>query len=170
MKKTLVAILIALALVAVPTAALAASSADVTVTATPTFVSISASPGSFDFGAVSEGDTPSSTTSYFTVTNNSSVATDNTVSVTSATWTGGVAWNHSDTGTAGADTAALLANKGGAWGVGDVIVKNSAPNVLAASQASKTNWGFGLKLLAPTSFSDDVQKTNTVRITASQHH
>ena len=168
-KRLLVSLALALVLVlsfSVP--ALANPNADVTVTATPTYVSITVSPTTYDFGVVTDSATPSTTTTYFTITNSSSVATNNTIAVTTATWSGGVAWTHSDTATAGADTAGMKANKGGTWGTGDVIVKYASPEILAASQTANTDWSFGLKLLAPTSFSDGVQKSIIVRITATK--
>lgn len=168
MRKTLLAMLLALALVVVPAAGVfAATTADVTVTATPAFISISVDIGTHDFGTVSESATPSTTTSYFTITNSSSVLTDNTVGVTADTWTGGVTWAHSDTCTPAANTAGLKANQGGTWDTGDVIVKYTSPNILADDQPITTNWSFGLKLYAPTSFTDSVEKEITVRITAT---
>jgi len=158
----------ALALAVVPAAGVfAATTADVTVTATPAFISISVDITDHDFGTVVESATPSTTTSYFTITNSCTVLTDNTVGVTTATWSGGVTWTHSDTCTPAADTAGLKANKGGTWDTGDVIVKFTSPNILADDQAITTNWSFGLKLYAPTSFSDGVEKEIIVRITAT---
>ena len=138
--------------------------AKVTYTPQP---AITVSPTTYDFGVVAESSTPSTTTSYFTIDNTSTMITNNTVSVTTSTWSGGTVWTHSDTATAGPDTAGLKANKGGTWGTGDVIVKYASPSTLATSQAANTDWSFGLKLIAPTSFTDGVQKQNTVRITAS---
>jgi len=161
-------VVLALLFSLVPAPAFAINTADVTVNATPEYLSISVSPTTYAFGFVAESATPSTTTSYFTITNGSSVATNNTVSVTSATWTGGTPWTHSDTATPNADTVGLKANKGGTWGTGDVIVKFTSSLSLAASQAATTDWSFGLKLLAPTSFSDGALKTNTVRITATK--
>ena len=168
MRKLIASLLLALVLMlsfSVP--ALAATNADVTVTATPTYVGISVSPTTYGFGIVAASGAPSTTTTYFTIANSSSVATNNTIAVTTSTWSGGVTWTHSDTATAGADTAGMKANKGGTWGTGDVIVQYTTPQTLAASQAATTNWSFGLQLLAPTSFSDGVEKSVTVRVTAT---
>lgn len=150
--------------------ALALTTADVSVNATPSYISISIAVDNqtYSFGTVATSATPSTGTSYFPVTNLSTVITNQSIKVTSATWTGGTGWTHDDTATAGADTVGLTANKGGAWGVGDVIVKAAAAfNNIAASQAVTTDYSFGLKLYAPTSFSDGTLKTNTVRITAT---
>jgi len=169
LRKAILSIALALMLLfvfAVPI--FAATSADVTVTATPAFISISVLPIDYDFGTVAESATPETTTSYFTITNSSSVVTDNTVGVTTSAWSGGIGWTHSDTCTPGTDTAGLKANKGGTWGTGDVIVKFNSPNILADDQAITTNWSFGLKLYAPTVFNDGVEKSIIVRITATQ--
>ena len=128
---------------------------------------ISVLPISYDFGVVAESTTPYTATDYFTITNNSTMQTDQTISVTSATWTGGVTWTHSDTATAGSDTAGLKANKDGTWGVSDVIVKYSSPNYISENCSANTSYSFGLKLISPTVFTDGVEKTITVRITAT---
>lgn len=146
---------------------MAATSADITVTATPSYIAISCNQSTYDFGTVAASATPSTATNWATIDNTSSVQTDQTIAVTTNTWSGGVTWTHSDTATAGADTAGLSANKGGTWGVGDVIVKYSAPNYIAENQAATTDYSFGLKLYAPTSFGDGVQKSITVRISAA---
>ena len=128
--------------------------------------SITVSPTSYNFGAVAASSTPSTTTTYFTITNASTIQTDQTISVTTSTWSGGVTWTHSDTATPGTNTAGLLANRGGTWGTGDVIVKYSSPNYIYENCPASTNYSFGLKLIAPTEFTDGVQKSIVVRITA----
>jgi len=167
MKRWLI-VLIALVVLLVPSTAFALTTADVTVTATPSYVSITLIPGptTWPIGVVTEGSTPSTTTSYFTIDNASTVQTDQTISVTTATWSGGVTWTHSDTCTPGTDTAGLKANKGGTWGTSDIIVKNASPNFIAENQAATTDYSFGLKLWAPTLFGDGVEKQIIVRITA----
>jgi hypothetical protein len=147
----------------------AATTQDVTVTATPSFIGISNSANSYNFGAVSPSSTPSSAVDYFTVTNSSTVSINVAISVTAASWSGGAGWTHSDTATAGADTAGLLANPDdvGGWGTGDVIIKNASPNNIKASLAASTNFDWGIKLVAPTSFTDGVEKSITVRLTAT---
>ena len=166
MKRLIVALVLGLVLILFPVVALATTTADVTVTSTPSYIGIAVSPTTYDFGVVVESATPYSTTSYFTITNTSSIATNQSIGVTGSTWTGGTVWTHSDTATAGADIVGLKSNKGGTWGTGDVIVKYASPNNIAAAQAANTNYSFGLKQYVPTSFSDGVQKSNTVRITA----
>jgi len=147
----------------------AATTADVTLTATFAFVGISDNDTAYDFGVVAAGSTTNTTAgvAQFAITNTSTVKTDMTISVTDATWTGGTAWTHSDTATAGADTVGLRAGKT-AGTVADVIVKNAAPNYIYENCPASTNFTYGLQLLAPTSGTDGVQKTNTLRITAAQ--
>jgi len=167
MKKLLVLVFLAVLMIATTVPAVASTTTDLTVTATPTHISISVSGSPYDFTTVAASATPSTATDYFTVTNGSTVAIDVEIYVT-GDWTGGVGWTHSDTATAGADTAGLSANKGGSWGTGDVIVKKSAAyEKIATAQAATTNFDFGLKLYAPTSFSDGVEKSVTVRLSAA---
>ena len=157
-----------LAFIAVPAiGVMAATTADVAVNATPAYVSISVSPTTYGFGVVQTSSTTNTTTTYFTIDNTSTVSTNQTISVTASAWAGGVTWTHSDTCTPGVDTVGLKSNKGGTWGTGDVIVKYSSPNNIAANQVADTDYSFGLSLHAPTSFGDGVLKTNTVRITAT---
>lgn len=146
--------------------ALAATDADVDVTATPAYIAISDNATSYDFGVVSASSTPSTSTSYVAITNNSTVQTDITISVTTASWAGGVTWTHSETATPGADTAGLESNRGGTWDVGDVIVKNAAPNYIYENAPALISFNYGLQLIAPTSFSDGVEKSITVRVSA----
>lgn len=168
MKKVL-GILIAFALLmSVPLMVSAATTADIAVTATPQSISIEISPVEYDFQEVSESETPSTAESYFTVDNTSNIVTDQAISVTTDTWAGGVTWAHDDGGTPGVDTAGLTANQDGTWGVSDVIIKfNATHNLIVDDQAADTDYDLGIKLYAPTSFGDAVEKSITVRITAS---
>lgn len=164
--KKVIGILIGVALLLSLPILVSASTADISVTATPQLISITVSPTSYDFGNVAPGATPFTTTTYFTIDNTSNVVTNQTISVTTSTWSGGIGWTHSDTCTPGANTAGLKANKGGTWGTGDVIVKYTSPLYIAENQAANTDYSFGLKLWAPTSFGDSVTKSITVRVTA----
>lgn len=132
----------------------------------PSVIDILVSPTFYNFSTVTESSTPSTTTNYFSITNTSNRQTDQTISVTTTTWSGGVAWTHNDSGSPGTNAAALKANRGGTWGVEDVIVKNGTPNYIYENCPASTNYSFGLELLVPTSFSDGVQKQIIVRITA----
>lgn len=145
----------------------AQTTADVTVTFSPGIIAISDNVTTYGFGTVLEGSTTNTTTSYVGITNTSTVQTDITIGVTGATWTGGTAYTHSDTATAGADTVGLKTNRGGTWGTGDIIVKYASPNYIYENCPATTNFTYGLSLLAPTTCSDSVAKSNTVRITAA---
>ena len=169
MKRILI-ILAVLAMLLMPSAAFALTTADVVVTATPSYISILVAPTTYDFGGVAPSITSNTTTAYFTVNNTSTVVTDQTIGVTTtANWTGGIGWIHSETATVDVDQVGLRANKGGAWGTGDVIVKrtNDTPNLISDNQTATTDYSFGLSIATPTSFNDGVQKQVTVRITAA---
>jgi len=168
MKSKLIGLLIALALILVPIGTVgAATTADVTINATPAFVGITVNNATYSFGAIATSSITNTTTAYFTIDNVSTVQTDQTISVTSTNWTGGIGWYHSDTCTPGVDTAGLKANKGGTWGSGDVIVKNGTPNYIAENQAATTDYSFGLSFHAPTSFGDGAVKSIVVRVSAA---
>lgn len=168
MRKFIVSAVLALVLVLIlATGVWAATTADVDVTATPAYVEISCDQPSYDFGVVAENATPSTTTTWAAVTNGSTVQTDQTIGVTAATWAGGVTWTHSDTATPGVNTAGLKTNRGGTWGTGDIIIKYTAPDYIYENCPASTGYSFGLKLWAPTSFTDGVEKSITVRVTAA---
>src|SRR3990167_2088977 len=167
MKKLVLVLILTIALLLPSISVEAATTADVTVTATPQFVAIADNVTSYDFGSVAGSGVYQTNEDYIEIDNTSSVQTDQTIAVTTATWSGGVTWTHSDTATIGADTAGLKANKGGTWGVGDVIIKFTAPNDIATNQAANTDYTYGIQLLAPSSFGDGVEKTITVRVTAA---
>ena len=148
--------------------------ADITITVTPQVIGIAmkAGNGTYDFGAQDVNTTPSSGTSELCVDNTSNIVTDVTIKVTSSTWEGGdYDWTHSDTCTPGDQIVGLKANKGGTWGVGDVIVKASATfNIIADDQAANTDWELGVKMWVPTAFNGSdtgTEKSNTVRLTAA---
>lgn len=152
-------------LLAVTVPAFAATTADVTVTATPSYVSISNAPSSKAYGIVAASEVYNTTQGYFTITNGSSVTTKITIATTGANWTGGIGWVVSATGTAGEDTAGLMAsNNTGAF---DIIVKNAAPNYIYENLASGVNPTWELQLKAPTAFNDGAAKSVTVRLTSS---
>lgn len=168
MKKHLLSLVLSLMLVVgLAGPVMAATDADVDVTATPAYIAISDNATSYDFGVVSVSTTPSTATNFVAITNTSTVQTDITISVTTNTWAGGVGWTHSDTATPGADTAGLESNRGGVWDTGDVIVKFAAPNFIYENCPALTNFDYGLQLIAPTSFTDGVEKSITVRVSAA---
>lgn len=143
------------------------TSATVTVTYTVEYIAIADNVTAYDFGTVATSSTTDSLTGYFGITNTSSVQTDNKISVTGDTWTGGTAHTHSNTATAGADTVGLKSSNGD--GAFDVVVQadSAVPQYIQEDIAASTNWTYEMRLLAPTGTSDGVQKTNTVKITAA---
>lgn len=173
MKRILVGILLVLALVSMTVApAFAATTADVVITVTPSVVAITVSPSAdYDFGVQATSATPSTTTSYFTIDNTSTVQTDQTIGVGNATWEGGAYdWTHAEDAAPGSEIVGMKANKGGTWGVSDIIVKLGTPNFIAENQAATTDYSYGLKMWVPTAFNaaeTGTQKTNTVRVSAA---
>jgi len=169
MKRILGSLVTALALVwYMSTPVFAATTADVTVTATPSFIGISDNAASYDFGVVSVSTNYTISESYVGINNTSTVQTDHTISVTTANWTGGIDWAHSNTATAGADTVGLVSNNS-TWGAGDVIVESDiggTPNFIYENCPADVDYSYGLMLVAPTTFSDGVQKSVIVRVTA----
>jgi len=151
----------ALLLTIVPVPVSAATSATVTVNATPQYVSISINNTTYSFGVVAAGSTPNTGTGYFGVTNDSNVATDNTI--VSDGWEGGD--NDWTWGASGADTGRLKASDGD--GAYDVIVDSVTPTTLKSGVAADENWVFELQLEAPSSFSFPNVQSTTVTIAAS---
>lgn len=145
----------------------AATTANVTVNATPAFISISVSPTTYSFGVVQTSTNASTTTGYFTITNGSTIVTNQTIGVANSTWLGGTAWAHSNTGTPNTDQVGMYASKN--TGTFDTIVKlyTNSPNKIASAQAAGSPYNFELRIMTPTSFSDGVIKSNVVVITAS---
>jgi hypothetical protein len=165
MNKKIIGFLVALLLVLVPTGLVgAATTADITVNATPQYITISVNISTYDFGTVANGSVTNTTGGHFGITNDSGVQTDQTIGVTSANWTGGVGWVHNATCTPGKATAGMKAQRvGQSW----VIVKYSSPNYIYENCAASTNYSFDLSLHAPTEFTDEVEKSIVVRITAA---
>ena len=164
---TLIAILALLVWVMPALPAFADTTADVTVTATPAYIAVSDNLASYDFGVVAASSTQQTETTHIGITNTSTVQTDITI-LTTGNFTGGVGWTVSNTATPGADTAGLKSNRGGTWGAGDVIIEEAGgtPNYIYENCAALTDFDYGIQLLAPSSFSDGVQKSVTVRISA----
>jgi hypothetical protein len=127
-------------------------------------LSISNTPSSYNFGTVVPGATISTGLSYFTVTNNSGSAINITIGGTDIT--GGITWTLSDTGTPGTSTAGLKAGLNG--GSYNIVVKKTSPyNILKSNLAGSASQGWGLQLLGPTNYTDSVQKSGTVTLTAT---
>lgn len=153
-----------LMLIASPIAA--ATTADVTVTATPEYIAISDNVAAYDFGTVAVSTNYTSPGAYVGITNPSTVQTDITCSVTTANWSGGTEWTHSNTATAGADTAGMTIERG----AGDVIVESDitgTPNYIYENCPATTDFDYSITLVAPSSFSDGTEKTIVLRITAA---
>lgn len=144
-----------------------AANPTINITVKASYLSVSVDPTGFSFGIVWVESTYNTTTTYFNVTNSSNCETDQTIGVVNSAWNGGVSWTHNDTCTIGPDTVGLKANRGGTWGVSDIVVKYSSPNYIYENCVAGTGYLFGLKFYAATSFSDGNTKENIVRISTA---
>ncbi len=127
---------------------------------------ISNSPDNYPFGTLSEGSITATGQTHFTVTNNSTYSVN--ITIGGSDMTGGDTWTLSDNATVGPNTYGLRA---GLEEVGSytIIVKRNGPyNFLVSDLASPGTQRWGLELLSPTSFSDGVQKSGIVTLTATQ--
>jgi hypothetical protein len=122
-------------------------------------------PVSYNFGTLNQGDTAVTGLAHFTVQNYGVGAID--VAISAEDMTGvGTDWTLSDTATAGADTYGLKAGLSG--DDYNIIVKKSSPyNNLVAGLAAAGSQDWGLKIYAPTTFSDWNDKFGNVTLTAS---
>ena len=168
MKRMIVVLCMVLALLVVPMApALAAPTVAITVTATGAYISISGNESAWSPGVIATGATPSTATTWCAVDNTSNIQTDNSIVTDAAAWTsGGVGWTQTVDGTNGANTVGLKANKGGTWGVSDVNFGISASAILAENQAATTDWAFGLKFIAASSWTDAQENHIHITVTA----
>lgn len=157
----------------------AATSADVTITATPTFVAMTLSDGgtnTWAIGAVAESTTKwwTATSSApaepfvdgdmkATITNTGSVAEN--FKIHGHAFTGGVGW--AITG-AGADSVTLKAGITGTANIAGMITLTASDQELAHDISASGTKKMCMSLLTGT-FSDGVEKSSTVTVTAEQH-
>jgi hypothetical protein len=162
------------------TPALAATTADVTVTATPTYIALTNSEATWAVGTVAASTTywwtadsnapdPTSPTEAAdmksTITNTGSVAEDIDIKV--AAFTGGTGWTIStDDSPAEGEIAILAVVTGGdTASMTQVITTDSE---LTGSLASSGTIKWSMKMITPASFTDGVEKSGTVTLTATQ--
>lgn len=146
----------------------AVTTANVTILITPGAIGITDNVTSIDFGTVVTSGEVYVDESYIGITNASTVETDITIGTTNETMTGtGTPWTIAADGNAGADTVGLLANRGGTWSSGDIVIKYASPNYIYEDCPALTDFDYGIKIKLPTSVSDTNQKGNEVVITAS---
>ena len=128
---------------------------------------ISNSPSSHPFGTLSEGSTAETGLTKFTITNNSAFSVNITISGTDMNG-GGVTWELSDTATPDTDRYGLMAGlEGESYNI--TVRKTSPFNTLVSElKESGGTQKWGLKLLAPTEFTDGALKSGTVTLTATQ--
>lgn len=116
----------------------------------------------YNFGAMAESAVVGTGLGYFEVTNYSGFDIDLIISGTDMT--GGNGWTLANDAVPGADIVGIKAGlEGGSYNV--IVKKNTPYNTLKASLSPSSSQAFGLQMLAPTSFTDGVQKSGTVTIT-----
>lgn len=127
-------------------------------------MSVSNSPGSYDFGAVDLSGTAASGLTYFTVENTGDAACDIAIKGTDFSG-GGETWTLSDTATPGASTCGLKAGLVSDYTI--VVKKSSTYNTLVSNLAVDATDEWGLKLWAPTSgvLGNEVTSTVTLMVT-----
>jgi hypothetical protein len=168
MAKVLLVLLASVMLTLVaPLSAMAATTADVVVTADPSYIAITNTPSTWSIGAVIAGTEKSTAVNYFTANNTGSITSNISIAaiLTSGNWSGGNGWIHSNTATAGADTAGMKSSID-SWSTNVTVAATAA--WLKTGLATATTQTWALAFLAPTSYSDGVQKTMTVRLTIYQ--
>ena len=145
----------------------AATTAEFTVTGTGEYIAITDNVTSYAFGTVAASSTTAMSNSYVGITNTSTVQTDQTIAVTGDWTSAGSGWTHDNTGVAGVNTAAMKASDGD--GAFDVVVETLAgtPNYIYENCPAATDYQYEVELLAPTSFTDGEENSNTVRVTAA---
>ena len=124
-------------------------------------VDISNFPSNYAFGTLEENSSYPTDLDYFTVTNNSAYPVNITIS--GSNMTGGIPWTLSDT--PGTDTYGLRAGlKDGSYNI--TVTTTNTTLIGNLTDNSSQQWGF--ELLSPTSFSDGVEKSGNVTLTATQ--
>jgi hypothetical protein len=124
---------------------------------------VSDTPSTYDFGVLNASSSAATGLTNFTITNNSAFTINITISGTDMT--GGNTWTLADDGNAGNMIVAIKAGLSG--GSYNIIVKKTAPyNTLIAGLAGSGTQQWGMTLYAPTVFTDGVQKTGTITLTA----
>jgi len=98
------------------------------------------------------------------VTNGSGFAIN--ITIGGIDMTGGITWTLADDGSPGTNIYGLKAGlEGGSY---DIIVKKNTPySALVSGLADSVTQRWGLKLYVPTTFSDGIQKTGTITLTAT---
>jgi hypothetical protein len=125
---------------------------------------ISNSPSEWQLGTISASSVDQTGLEYFTVNNTSGY--DVRITIRGTNMTGGsVNWTLSDTATPGADTYGLKAGlAGGSYNV----TVNTTDTELIGNLTDGNSQKWGLYFLAPTEFSDGVEKSGNITLTATQ--
>lgn len=144
-----------------------ATTAPVTATVTAQLISVSVSDGTVEYGILNTStskDTVSSPVQTQTATNNSNVTAN--LNILSSDAEGGVNWNLAAAAGADAFKHEFSVNGGAAWTAFNP--DNVTYSSLASSVALSGTKAFDLKIGTPTSVSDNVLKTITVTVQATE--
>lgn len=158
-----IAVFSLLALVALP--AIAATTADVSATVTAQLVAVSVSNGNVAYGVLDVNTNANTVDLSQTqvVTNDGNV--DVNLEVKSSDAIGGIDWNLAATNAALDEfTHEFSSNGGGAWTAFSVV--NATYTSLAGPVTTTQN--LDLRIKTPTSVSDNVQKTITITVLATE--
>lgn len=146
----------------IPFAVRAATTQNVTITATPSYISISNAPTTWAIGAIAASATSATAAEYFVITNTSSIAIN--VSIWSGNFTGGAGWTLAADGAPASMVVGIYAGTvSGTW---DKVV-SASPGQVLKSIAASVNQSWHMKLFAPTVYTDGVEKTGTVTLSAA---
>lgn len=161
--------------VALPVAA--ATTQDVTVTATPSYVALTNSEASWAAGTVStstdywwtdDGNPPAEPfvdgDMKSTITNTGSVSED--IDIKATNFTGGVGWTLTS-GATGENTVRVKAGKTGDANEAAMVILTTGDQELVDSLAASGTKLWCMMMETPSSFTDGVEKSSTVTLTAS---
>jgi len=128
----------------------------------------SATGNTYNFGNVAESSSTKTGLGYFEVTNNSP-STAVSITISGSDMTGGDTWALSEGATIGTNIYGLRAGLSGQVEGNDytVIVPKSSANTLIGSLGAGSPQQWGLQFLAPDTFTDGIEKSGIVTLTAA---
>jgi hypothetical protein len=157
---------------------LAGNQAQIAITATPGRVSISIDPATWAMGTIDESASFWSNTTapnwadglgdsecYYTITVDGNRAVD--ITITGPTFSGGVGWTLTS-GSPGSNTVRMKAGKSGDALEADMVVLTTSPQAFISNLAASATKKIEIKLETGT-FTDVVEKTGNVTLTAAKH-
>jgi hypothetical protein len=121
------------------------------------------SPSNYAFGTLNVSSSCQTGLAHFTVYNNSGY--DVKITIRGNDMTGGVTWTLSENAVPGTDICGL---KAGLNGESYNITVTKTDTILIGNLTDNSSQQWGLELLSPTSFSDGIEKSGNVTLTATQ--